>query len=172
MAQKHVLGLLVLMTSPTLFATELFVAMDGDDQNPGHAHAPLRTINRAAEIAQPGDTITVREGVYREWVRPVRGGTSEKQRIVYQAEQGADVRIMGSEPADGWQRIDGQVWMIEIAAEDFGDFNPFDTLSRHPEDVEQDEAGDGWGWLKYGRWMHLGGRLHRWTRADGAADHG
>jgi len=38
------------------------------DENPGTAQRPLKTINAAAQIAQPGDTVLVRAGTYRERV--------------------------------------------------------------------------------------------------------
>ena len=44
-------------------AAEFHVAVDGKDSNPGTRAAPLRTIQRAADLAQPGDVITVHEGV-------------------------------------------------------------------------------------------------------------
>ena len=160
-AIQPVLGRIVvlgcLIVAPCMvFATDYFVAADGDDADPGTSSAPFRTIGRAAEIAMPGDTVTVRAGVYREWVRPARGGTDEEHRIVYQAEAGADVRIVGSEPATGWEAAESGVWKIDLPAARFGDFNPFATLTRHPEYIELDESGDGWGWLRYGRWTHLG----------------
>ena len=46
------------------------------NSNPGSKSAPLRTIQRAADLARPGDVITVHEGIYRERVNPPRGGTS------------------------------------------------------------------------------------------------
>ena len=60
-------------------ATELHVAVSGKDANPGTKAAPLRTIQHAAELAQPGDVVTVHEGVYREQVKPPRGGSSNRQ---------------------------------------------------------------------------------------------
>ncbi len=36
------------------------------DANPGTEAAPFRTIGRAAQLAEPGDTIRVHSGVYRE----------------------------------------------------------------------------------------------------------
>jgi len=134
---------------------EYFVSPSGDDENPGTHQDPLRTINRAAQIAQPGDTISVQSGVYREWVRPPRGGSSEDTRITYRAAPGADVRILGSEPATGWVQTSDKVWLIELDESRFDGFNPFDTLTRHPECVLT-ETGDCWGWLFYGRWTHLG----------------
>ena len=135
---------------------EYFVAIDGDDSNTGTLESPFRTINHAAQLAMPGDTVTVREGTYREWVRPARGGDSENTRIIYRAADGEDVRIVGSEPATGWAHEGDGTWILTLDHDYFGDFNPFATLSRHPVDIEEDESGDGWGWLKYGRWTHLG----------------
>ncbi len=67
-----------------------------NDNAPGTIEQPLRTISRATELAQPGDVISVQPGVYREWIRPARGGTKDKP-IVYQAGEGGEVVIKGSE---------------------------------------------------------------------------
>ncbi len=53
-------------------AAEFHVSVAGNDRNAGTQEAPLRTIQRAADLAQPGDTITVHEGIYRERVDPPR----------------------------------------------------------------------------------------------------
>ena len=45
---------------------ELHVATTGSDRAEGSADQPLRTINRAAAIAQPGDTVIVHGGEDRE----------------------------------------------------------------------------------------------------------
>lgn len=55
------------------------VSKSGDDQNPGSKQAPFLTINQAAQTAQPGDTILVHQGTYREWVNPQVGGSSPKK---------------------------------------------------------------------------------------------
>jgi len=75
----------------------LHVAVDGTDDADGSAERPLRTINRAAAIAQPGDTVLVHAGEYREWVKPRRGGLSDTRRITYEAAAGEHVVIKGSE---------------------------------------------------------------------------
>jgi alpha-N-arabinofuranosidase len=86
-------------------AAELHVATSGDDANAGTRAAPLRTIQRAADLAQPGDVITVHGGVYRERIAPPRGGQSEQKRIVYQAAPGEKVEIKGSEIVKNWSRV-------------------------------------------------------------------
>jgi hypothetical protein len=110
--------------------TTLHVAMNGADTADGSASRPLRTINRAAELALPGDTVLVHEGEYREWVRPRRGGLSGARRITYQAAPGEHVTIKGSEPVTGWQRdpgtgAGGTVWRASVPNAVFGDWNPF-----------------------------------------------
>jgi len=85
--------LLCITISVGAFAKEYHVSIKGNDQNEGSASKPFRTISIAAAIAQPGDVITVHEGVYRERVNSPRGGTSEDKRIVYQAAPGEKVVI-------------------------------------------------------------------------------
>jgi alpha-N-arabinofuranosidase len=91
---------------------------------------PLKTISAAAELAQPGDTIMVHEGIYREEVNPPRGGTSDAQRIVYTAAPGAKVVIKGSEPVKGWTRVANDTWKVTLPNTFFGDFNPYADLIR------------------------------------------
>ena len=46
-------------------AREIHVSTQGDDQNDGSGAKPLQTISAAARIAQPGDSVTVHEGICR-----------------------------------------------------------------------------------------------------------
>ncbi|WP_430817884.1 right-handed parallel beta-helix repeat-containing protein [Carboxylicivirga sp. RSCT41] len=133
-----------------------YVSKSGSDENVGSSEKPFLTINKAAQVAMPGDVVLVREGVYREWVKPARGGSSEDKRITYQAETGADVRLLGSERTTNWRALEKGLWKAEFEGGLFHKNNAFRMLSRHPEEVGVDESGDGWGWLKYGRWTHRG----------------
>jgi hypothetical protein len=54
-------------------AETYYVAMNGNDSNPGTIDAPQRTIQRAANLASPGDTVIVRDGTYGH-VNAVSGG--------------------------------------------------------------------------------------------------
>src|SRR4029453_16062939 len=104
---------------------ELHVAVSGSEDGDGSIHRPFRTIDHAAHLARPGDTVIVHAGEYREWVRPRRGGLSDQRRITYTAAPGAHVVIKGSEPVTRWHRAGGDVWTATVANSLFDDFNPF-----------------------------------------------
>jgi len=113
-----------------LGGVEYHVSVNGDDSNPGTKSKPFRTISAVAKVAQPGDVITVHEGVYRERINPLRGGTSDDKRIVYRAAKGEKVVIKGSEIVKGWQKVENYTWKVVLPNSFFGDFNPFDDLIR------------------------------------------
>jgi alpha-N-arabinofuranosidase len=111
-------------------AAEFHVAPSGKDSSAGSQAAPLRTIQRAADLAQPGDVITVHEGIYRERIAPPRGGESDAKRIVYQAAPGEKVEIKGSEVVKNWVKVQDDVWKVIIPNSLFGGFNPYSDLIR------------------------------------------
>jgi len=128
---KNSIALFLLVSmAQALTATEFHVATNGNDADPGKKSAPLRTIQRAAELAQPGDVIMVHEGVYRERVNPPRGGTSDRKRIVYQAARGEKVEIKGSEVVKNWVKVQDEVWKVTLPNSFFGGFNPYSDLIR------------------------------------------
>ena len=122
-------------------ATELHVAPAGSDSAPGTPAAPLKTIQRAAELAQPGDIVTVHEGVYRERINPPRGGESDARRIVYRAAPGEQVEIKGSEIVKNWSEVQDGVWKVTLPNTYFGQFNPYADVI-------------------HGDWFHPQGRSH------------
>src|SRR5262245_49813667 len=109
-------------------ATEFHVATNGNDKNRGTETEPLRTIQRAANLAQPGDVVTVHKGIYRERVNPPRGGDSDSKRVVYQAAPGEKVAIRGSEVVKGWMRVQGDAWKVTLPNSFFRGFNPYSDL--------------------------------------------
>jgi alpha-N-arabinofuranosidase len=113
---------------PVSQAADLHVALSGNDANPGSQAVPLRTVQHAADLAQPGDVITVHEGVYRERIKPPRGGESNQKRIVYQAAAGEKVEIKGSEVVKNWVKVQDDVWKATLPNSFFGDFNPYRDL--------------------------------------------
>ncbi len=54
----------------------LFVALGGDDRNPGTLNRPFRTIQHAARSAKAGNTVLIREGLYHihHPIQPVNSG--------------------------------------------------------------------------------------------------
>ncbi len=69
--------LIALIVCPSVaWTTEYHVSPDGQDSNPGTAALPFQTIQRGADAAFAGDTITVHEGVYAESVRFTHPGTT------------------------------------------------------------------------------------------------
>ena len=116
------------MAVSTALAGEFHVSKSGDDENAGSAAEPFKTIGAAAQVAQPGDVITVHEGTYRERVNPPRGGISDEERITYRAAPGEEVMIKGSEVVDGWEHVRNDTWKVTLPNEFFGDFNPYNDL--------------------------------------------
>jgi len=120
--------LITLTTFSSLFGKEYYVDKTGNNKNPGTSEQPFLTIQAAADVARPGDVITVHEGVYREWVKPPRGGNSDTERIIYQAAEGEKVEIKGSEIVTGWEKLSGTVWRVSIPNSFFKDYNPYKDL--------------------------------------------
>jgi hypothetical protein len=130
-------------TPPPGAGREIHVAKTGAETNSGGVDDPYLTISRAAQVAQPGDTVVIHGGVYREQVMPPRGGTSEQTRIVYLAAPGESVVLKGSEHITSWTAEGRGVWRAEMPDSFFGGFNPYTTRV----------AGPG---LATDTWQHLG----------------
>ena len=131
---------------PIAFSKTYYVdgkAANADDNGPGSQQRPFRTVNKAAQVLQPGERVVIAEGVYREWVNPARGGSGPDKMIGYEAAPGAKVLIKGSAVLDkGWKpssrgggRGGGRgagagatapnAWEIDIAPFLRGAYNPF-----------------------------------------------
>ncbi len=124
---------------------------DCDDNGPGTIDRPFRTIGKAAEVLQPGERVVIASGIYRECVRPARGGADPNRMISYEAAPGAEVIVKGSEVLkDGWQRSTGysmrrggsssptDIWHHELTGAMFPDaYNPFGMVN----------AQGDWSWL-------------------------
>lgn len=126
---------------PPAFTKTYYV--DGDsprssDGGPGSAKRPFKTISKAAEVLQPGERVLIAAGVYREAVRPRRGGSAPDKMISYEAAPGALVIVKGSEVLREWQPAADGTWKHELTGALFPDaYNPF-ALANVPGD---------WSWL-------------------------
>lgn len=125
--KTSIVSISLLLCASSLFAKEYHVSPTGNDAASGDLATPFRTINRAAQLALPGDTVTVHQGIYREWINPLNGGESDARRILYRAAEGEKVEIKGSELVTGWKREkkNKQVWKLVLPNGFFGNNNPF-----------------------------------------------
>ncbi|MFR0611410.1 right-handed parallel beta-helix repeat-containing protein [Limosilactobacillus balticus] len=98
------------------------VPIDGN----GQKNHPFKTIQAAANIAQPGDTVLVAPGIYQENVNPKNSGTSSK-RITYKSSENLGAVITGAERVTSWEKIDDNVWKVNIPNGVFADYNPYTT---------------------------------------------
>ncbi|MFY1674506.1 right-handed parallel beta-helix repeat-containing protein [Plantactinospora sp. WMMB334] len=128
----------------------LYVATDGDDSDAGTLNAPLKTIQRAVDLAQPGDTIFIRGGTYAPStnIQILRDGTSS-QPITMRNHNGERVVIDGENmpytpgavdssiprPERGAIHIEGDWWRLiglEIIHGPYGIFG-LDSSNNHYE---------------------------------------
>ncbi len=113
---------------------------NASDDNDGSLDNPFKTINAAAQMAEPGTKVLIHGGVYRETVHPLRGGEGPEKMISYEAFNGEEVIIKASvqvndfKPSVGWNLRRGRgrkvsedirIWEIELEPEDFKGYNPF-----------------------------------------------
>lgn len=97
---------------------EYYVASNGDDGKPGTEAQPFRTISRACLQMTPryggssvgGVTIWIREGIYRETVRPLRSGTADAP-IRFIAYPGEEPIVSGANILDvSWTLHSGKIY--------------------------------------------------------------
>lgn len=90
-----------------------YVAIDGSDSAAGSLAAPFRTIQHAADTARAGDTVLIREGTYRETVRPAHSGTSSRP-ITIQPYNNEDVTISGADVIGGWSNFQAAIYKTSM----------------------------------------------------------
>jgi hypothetical protein len=143
MRRKIMLAAAAMLVAQAAGAREIHVSKAGRDSGAGDRNNPYLTVSKAARVAEPGDTVIVHAGTYREWVKPTRGGESKSKPIIYRAARGEKAVVKGSERITSWTREGGGVWKVELPNAFFGDYNPYALKL----------SG---GWLNYGKWHHRG----------------
>jgi hypothetical protein len=96
-----------------------YVDPTGSDASPGTSRAPFKTIQRAAQVVAPGDTVVVRPGVYTGGERIVsisRSGlpgswitfrSDQKWRAVIDGRNGRSLEAWYFGPSVGYLRVEG-----------------------------------------------------------------
>jgi hypothetical protein len=97
--------------------TTLVVAPNGDDSGPGTLARPLKTIQRAVDLARPGDTISVRGGTYAltDNITITTSGTAS-QPITLSNHQGERVVVDGEKLPAGHTPVGGSIPRAERGA--------------------------------------------------------
>lgn len=109
-------SLLLLLSPAALHAATWHVAPGGDDAGDGGEQSPFRRIARALEAAQPGDTVLLRDGTYRETIQPARDGRPDAP-ITLAAAPGARPVISALEPVTGpWIRGEDGIYSTAAPA--------------------------------------------------------
>ena len=98
----------------------------GSDTNTGSINSPFKTIQRASNIAQPGDTILVQPGIYRERVSPPRGGTSPALPIIYKSMLPRGAILRGSIPWNPREQLSENIYYDTLDASLFTDTSAID----------------------------------------------
>ncbi|KPK99774.1 MAG: hypothetical protein AMK75_06385 [Planctomycetes bacterium SM23_65] len=91
----------VMLSALVARAEMYYVATDGSNANPGTAVSPWRTVQKAANIAGPGDTVCIRSGTYNERVVLKKSGTLGKT-ITFKNDRGHKPVLDGSGKAGWW----------------------------------------------------------------------
>jgi alpha-L-fucosidase len=92
---------------------QYYVSVKGSDKNSGTFQKPFKTIQKAANIVQAGDTCFIREGSYRETVSPENNGT-ETAPIVLTSFKNERVIILGSKRITEWEHYQGGIYKTYI----------------------------------------------------------
>lgn len=91
-------------------ALEYYVATNGSDGGTGQSLSdPFRTIQKALNVVQPGDTVWVRGGTYRESAQAVTEGQATSW-ITICAYANENPVLKGSWPVTNWVEVGGGVW--------------------------------------------------------------
>ncbi len=101
------LGIILLPSAAA--ATTYYVSATGSDSNPGAASSPFKTIQKAADIVNAGDTVVVDDGVYSDndgndiVVYVKRGGTSSAW-VTFKSKNkwGAKIDGLNNRTKHGW----------------------------------------------------------------------
>ena len=94
------------------------------DSNPGSIDQPWCTIQKAANTLEPGQTVYIREGVYKESVKLTKSGT-ESGRIEFRNYPGENPVITGSDIFEDWNLVSDNIYLL----------NNFSYLNGYPSAV-------------------------------------
>ncbi|MDH7570263.1 MAG: right-handed parallel beta-helix repeat-containing protein, partial [Armatimonadota bacterium] len=148
------------LTAPGGFAVEYYVSEKGNDAWSGTLPAPnatgtdgpFRTLAKAGAVVGPGDVCIIRQGVYRETLRPVASGEAGRP-IRFRAYPGEAPVLSGADQIPNWTKEEGVRWSAPM---------PWDL-------ADQNQLFLGEQMLTEARWPNNTGTLLQPVRARAAA---
>ncbi len=96
-------------------AATYYVSPSGSDSADGSLVTPFQTVQKAAALAVAGDTVLIRQGIYRETVVPAASGTSSAP-IIFKNYPGETATISGADLLTGWTQV-GSDWRATDAVD-------------------------------------------------------
>ncbi len=103
-----------------------YVSLDGDDSNDGRSiKNAFRTIKKAVDIVDEGETVSILAGVYREGnIKLPRRRYPNKKYITFQNYNNDKVILKGSVVIDGeWEHYKGDIWRLPAQGADHSGLN-------------------------------------------------
>lgn len=82
-------------STPPMGSRHLYVSMTGSDSNPGTKEKPFGTLQHAADLATPGDTVDVRGGTYCQRLAVTSSGSRTEGYITFRSEPGETAILDG-----------------------------------------------------------------------------
>jgi hypothetical protein len=118
-------------TTTSCTGTCYYVATNGSDSNPGTSTSPFRTIQHAANIVNPGNTVIVRDGTYNDSTKAgvgsklitvSRSGTASAP-ITFKAEHKwlAVIDGLNNATAEGWSFAANYIRVQDFEVKGFSD---------------------------------------------------
>lgn len=129
---------------PSRAATYFVSISAGDDaRSPARAQTldqPWKTLQRAADLMQPGDVCLVAGGTYRESVRLKSDG------VTFLAAKGEVPVVSGCEMVSGWNRHANRIFKASVATKVLAVFENIVhmNLARHPDTSEDPFSTADW----------------------------
>lgn len=140
--------------TPAVAEIGVFVDPQGSDTNDGRSlSTPVATIQHAADLAEPGDTIYIRKGTYRETIRPKKSGTAGKP-IIFTSYRKEEVVVDGADPVTGWKPWKDGISVAPMRADWFSRATPGDGVHLYDPQVqnEADQVFVGDRMMLVARW--------------------
>ncbi len=103
----------ILVPAAKSSATEYYVDARGKAVGDGSLDRPFTALQQAADVMKPGDVCIVREGTYRETVRPKNSGTANRP-LVFRAFPGERPVLSGCRPVTDWTLEERDIYRAAV----------------------------------------------------------